>query len=144
MADTGPRTLKGARIKRIEKYIEGDTFLLTYGDGVADIDINELIRFHKSHGKIATLTGVSMAQRFGELHTDGDSVKAFQEKPEHATGGLINGGYFVLNREIFDHLTTDEECDFEYGPLERLAEQGELMVHRHDGYWACMDTLRDT
>jgi len=144
LADTGQETLKGGRIKRIEKFIKGDTFLLTYGDGVSNVDINELIRFHKSHGKMVTLTGVGLAQRFGELSLDGDTVRSFQEKPEHAGDNLINGGYMVLNREIFDYLSPDKDCDFEYGPLERLAEEGQLMVRRHNGYWACMDTLRDT
>ncbi|WP_319470208.1 glucose-1-phosphate cytidylyltransferase [uncultured Pseudodesulfovibrio sp.] len=144
LANTGPTTLKGGRIKQIEKYIKGDTFMLTYGDGVADINIDKLLEFHKSHGKIVTLSGVSIAQRFGELHTEGDVVRSFQEKPKTAMGNIINGGYMVLNRKVFDYLTPDTDCDFEYGPLEQLADAGELMVYRHDGFWACMDTLRDT
>lgn len=144
MANTGLKTLKGARIKRVMKYIKGDTFLLTYGDGVCDVDVNKVIAFHKSHGKIATLTGINPAARFGELNVDGDLVKTFIEKPIGTDRGLSNGGYFVLNREIFDYLEEDENCDLEYGPLERLAELGELMVYRHSGFWACMDTLRDT
>jgi len=144
LSDTGPKTLKGARIKRIEKYITGDTFMLTYGDGVANIDLDALLKFHKSHGKIATLTGVNPAARFGELKVSGDTVNSFNEKPKEAGDGLVNGGYFVFNREIFDHLSDDESCDLEYGPLEKLAERGELMVRRHDGFWSCMDTLRDT
>jgi len=145
LSDTGPKTLKGARIKRVEKYIKGDVFMLTYGDGVADIDLNGLLEFHKAHGKIATLTGVNPAARFGELKVDGSSVRSFHEKPEEtASEGLVNGGYFVFNREIFDHLSEDEDCDLEYGPLEKLANQGELMVRPHDGFWSCMDTLRDT
>ncbi|MCG2734522.1 glucose-1-phosphate cytidylyltransferase [Pseudodesulfovibrio aespoeensis] len=144
LADTGPDTLKGGRLKRVEKYIKGDTFKLTYGDGVADIDIDALVAFHKAHGKIVTLTGVGLAQRFGELKVDGNRVSSFQEKPDHAGDSLINGGYMVLDRSIFDYLTSDKDCDLEYGPFERLAQDGELMVRRHDGYWACMDTLRDT
>ncbi|WP_319543668.1 glucose-1-phosphate cytidylyltransferase [uncultured Pseudodesulfovibrio sp.] len=144
MSDTGQSTLKGARIKRMEKYVKGDSFMLTYGDGVANIDIPSLIDFHNSHGKMVTVSGVNPAQRFGELKTDGDQVLAFQEKPVHTTSELINGGYFVLNRTIFDHLTTDEGCDLEYGPLEKIAADGELMVYRHGGFWGCMDTLRDT
>ncbi|WP_338667158.1 glucose-1-phosphate cytidylyltransferase [Pseudodesulfovibrio methanolicus] len=144
MSNTGQHTLKGGRIKRVEKYVKGDTFMLTYGDGVANIDINALLDFHHSHGKIVTVSGVNPAQRFGELKTDGDRVLAFQEKPVHTTCELINGGYFVFDRKIFDYLTPDEDCDLEYGPLEKLAAKGELMVYRHEGFWACMDTLRDT
>ncbi|SHK36829.1 glucose-1-phosphate cytidylyltransferase [Desulfatibacillum alkenivorans DSM 16219] len=142
LSNTGPKTLKGGRIKKIEKYIQGDTFMLTYGDGVSDVNIKGLLDFHKSHGKAVTLTGVSPAKRFGELKLDGNQVVSFQEKPD-ASEGLINGGFFVCNRKIFDYLTTEDDCDFEYGPLERLAEEGELMVYRHPGFWACMDTLRD-
>lgn len=144
LSDTGPKTLKGGRIKRIEKYIKGDTFLMTYGDGVSTIDINAVLDFHRSHGKMVTLSGVNVAQRFGELKVNGDRVESFDEKPDKPGGELINGGYFVLNREVFDYLKTDVECDFEYGPLEKLASAGELMVYRHEGFWACMDTLRDT
>ncbi len=145
LSDTGPNTLKGARIKRIEKYIKGDVFMLTYGDGVGNIDLDALLKFHKSHGKIATLTGVNPAARFGELKVSGNKVQSFYEKPdETTTEGLVNGGYFIFNREIFDHLSEDEDCDLEYGPLEKLANEGELMVRPHDGFWACMDTLRDT
>ena len=144
LANTGEQTLKGGRIKRIEKYIADDTFMLTYGDGIADINIDALLSFHFSHGKTATLTGINPTAQFGELKTAGDQVKSFQEKPQKAgTGSLISGGFLVLNRKIFDYLTDDETCDFEYGALERLAEEGELMVYRHDGFWACMDTLRD-
>lgn len=143
LADTGEETLKGGRLKRIEKYIQGDTFLLTYGDGVADIDIDRLVAFHHSHGKIATVTGVNALARFGELRTHGDHVTSFQEKPRTSDGSLISGGFFVFNRRIFDYLTPDEDCDLEYGALEQLADKGELMVYRHDGFWFCMDTLRD-
>ncbi len=144
LADTGLKTLKGGRLKRVQKYIKGDTFLMTYGDGLCTVDINAAIAFHKSHGKIATLTGINPAARFGELRMRGDEVYSFHEKPKDTESGLANGGYFVLDRRIFDHLSEDEDCDFEYGPLERLAEMGELMVFRHGGFWACMDTLRDT
>jgi len=144
LSDTGQSTLKGGRIKRIQKYIKGENFLLTYGDGVSDIDINELIDFHMTHGKIATLSGVNLAQRFGELRIEGDTVLSFQEKPEKTGGSLINGGYMVFNKRIFDYLTPDTNCDLEYGPMERIAEEGQLMVRRHNGFWACMDTIRDT
>jgi len=143
LADTGEKTLKGGRLKRIEKYIQEDTFLLTYGDGVADIDIDRLVAFHNSHGKIATVTGVNALARFGELRTQGDHVTSFQEKPQTSDGSLVSGGFFVFSRRIFDYLTPNENCDLEYGALEHLADKGELMVYRHDGFWFCVDTLRD-
>ena len=142
LADTGPHTLKGGRIKRVEQYVDHDRFMLTYGDGVADIELNALIDFHRRHGKIGTVTGVFPPSRFGELFTDGDRVVEFSEKPQ-VTSGLINGGYFIFERRIFDYLSTAEDCDFEFGPLQQLAQEGELMVYTHTGFWACMDTLRD-
>lgn len=143
MADTGLQTLKGGRIKNIEKYITDETFLLTYGDGVADIDINALVAFHNSHGKIATVTGVNPASRFGGLSVEGNNVKSFREKPKDGTGDLISAGFFVFNRKLFNYLTSDEHCDLEYGALECIAAEKELMVYRHKGFWACMDTQRD-
>ena len=143
LVDTGLDTLKGSRIKKIQQYIDSDTFLLTYGDGVADVNIDKLIDFHKGHGKVATLTGVRPPSRFGDLVVDKGKVKSFTEKPQ-ASAGMINGGFFVLNKEIFDHLTEDENCDFEFGALEELAGKGELMVYEHKGSWECMDTLRET
>lgn len=143
LANTGEKTLKGGRLKRVEKYIQGDTFMATYGDGVANVDINKLLEFHFSHGKIATMTGINPSSRFGELKIEKDQVISFREKPEKSDGSFINGGFFVFNRKIFDYLTTDESCDLEYGPLEKIAEHGELMVYKHHGFWACMDTLRD-
>ena len=119
-----------------------DTFMATYGDGIADIDINALMAFHKSHKKLATVTGINPASRFGELKLAGDQVISFCEKP-HGVGGLINGGFFVFNKKIFDYLSADNNCDLEYGPLEKIAQEGQLMVYRHQGFWACMDTLRD-
>jgi glucose-1-phosphate cytidylyltransferase len=142
LADTGEKTLKGARLKRVQKYVNEDTFMMTYGDGVADIDINALLVFHKSHKKLATVTGINPASRFGELKLEGDQVVSFSEKPQE-DGGLINGGFFVFNKKIFDYLSTDNDCDLEYGPLEKIAQEGQLMVYRHKGFWACMDTLRD-
>jgi len=142
LVETGENALKGARIKRLEPYITGDTFLLTYGDGIADVDIDELIRFHRSHGKMMTLTGINPTSRFGELKLDGDRVISFSEKPQ-THEGFINGGFFVCNRRIFEYLNDDDRCDFEFGPLEEIARMGEMMVFRHDGFWACMDTLRD-
>lgn len=144
LADTGPKAMTGCRVKRIEKYITGDTFLLTYGDGVCDVDIQKLVEYHRSHGKLATVTGVFPASRFGELVVDGDSVTEFQEKP-HQVGesGLINGGFFVLDRKVFEYLEDDEGCILERTPMERLAADGELKVFKHSGFWQCMDTSRD-
>jgi glucose-1-phosphate cytidylyltransferase len=143
LANTGEKTLKGGRIKRIEKYITGDIFMLTYGDGVSDIDINDLLAFHKQHGKMATVTGISPTSRFGELKTHGASVESFSEKPNDGTS-VVNGGFFVFNRDILNYLTEEENCDLEIGALEEVAKAGELMVFRHKGFWASMDTLRDT
>lgn len=142
LADTGEKSLKGARLKLVEHYIDSDLFFVTYGDGLADIDLKALLTFHKAHGKIATLTGVSPASQFGQLQVSGDRVHTFHEKPRLGDG-IINGGFFVFDRRLFDHLGSEWDCDLEYGVLERLAGQGELMVYRHGGFWACMDTLRD-
>jgi glucose-1-phosphate cytidylyltransferase len=142
LADTGEKALKGARLKKVERYITGDTFMMTYGDGIADVDIGKLLAFHKAHGKMATVTGINPAARFGELKIDGDRVKSFSEKPQDGDG-LVNGGFFVFKREIFNYLTTDDLCDLEIGPLEKIAKEGQLMVYKHRGFWACMDTLRD-
>lgn len=142
LADTGQKALKGARLKRVEKYIDDEDFCLTYGDGLSDVNVPELIDFHKKHGKIATITGVSIASRFGELKIDGNRVSRFSEKPDGAPG-FINGGYMVLNRRIFERLSDCEDCDLETGILDSLAREGELMVWKHSGRWACMDTLRD-
>jgi glucose-1-phosphate cytidylyltransferase len=142
LADTGLRTLKGGRIKRIEKYITGESFMLTYGDGVCDIDLRTLQDFHVSHGKTVTVTGVTLSSQFGMMKVDGPKVISFREKPQ-ASNNLINGGYMVVNRGIFSYLTDEESCDFEIGPMEKLAFDGELMVYKHHGNWASMDNLRD-
>ncbi|MCP3873883.1 MAG: glucose-1-phosphate cytidylyltransferase [Desulfobacteraceae bacterium] len=142
LSNTGLNTLKGARLKRVEKYITSDNFMVTYGDGVSNVNISDLIDFHMKHGKIATLTGVSPASRFGEIIVEGDNVKEFTEKPQ-STGGLINGGFFVFTKKIFEYLDDIESCDLEYGPLGKIATEGELMVYHHDDFWACMDTVRD-
>lgn len=145
LADTGEKAQKGARLKKLQKYIPDETFMVTYGDGVANININDLLAFHYRHGKLATLTGINPnpASRFGELTINGDRVESFREKPVKNDGGLVNGGFFVFNQAIFDYLTTDNECDLEIGALERIAHEGQLMVYRHHGFWACMDNLRD-
>lgn len=142
LADTGDKALKGARLKRVQQYVNDDTFMLTYGDGVAEVDINALLAFHKKHGKLATVTGINPAARFGELKIKGNQVESFSEKPRDGEG-LINGGFFVFNKGIFDYLSADENCDLEIGPLEKIAGEGQLMVYKHRGFWACMDTIRD-
>ncbi len=142
LADTGLEALTGSRIKKIERYIEGNLFMLTYGDGVADVNIKELVSFHLSHKKIGTLTGVRPQSRFGEILVNGNRVCEFTEKP-NITKGYINGGFFLFDRRIFDYLTEDDNCHFEGEPLERLVKDGELMVYFHDGFWQCMDTMRD-
>jgi glucose-1-phosphate cytidylyltransferase len=142
MIDTGERTLKGGRLKRVQKYITGEEFFVTYGDGLADIDLNGLLAFHRSHGKLATVTGVNPASRFGELSIKGAEVTEFNEKPEISTR-FVNGGFFVFNRGIFDYLDETPSGDLEPGALEKVAHEGELMVYKHPGKWVCMDTLRD-
>jgi glucose-1-phosphate cytidylyltransferase len=142
LADTGETALKGARLKRIEKYIDDDIFLMTYGDGVSDVDLEKLVEFHLSHGKLVTVTGINPVSRFGELKLQGSKVVKLVEKEEFGKS-FVSGGFFVFSRGIFDYLTDDNGCDLEIGPLERIAEQGELMVYKHKGFWACMDTMRD-
>jgi len=141
LVDTGLDTLKGARIKRLEKYLD-DINMITYGDGVADINIANLIEFHKSHNKILTITGVHAPARFGEIIEKNNKIISFQEKPE-LSGGSINGGFMVFNRKLLDYLTTDEKCDFEKGPLEKLAQKGEIMLYKHPRKLAFMDHERD-
>ena len=141
--DTGLDNLKGSRIKQIEKFIDTDYFFLTYGDGVGDINIDALLQFHLNHHKLATLTGVRPPSRFGDVIMDATGqVEKFTEKSQ-ASAGLINGGFFVFNRQIFDRLSLDPNCDFEYGPLEKIAEEGELMLYEHSGQWECMDNTRE-
>jgi glucose-1-phosphate cytidylyltransferase len=116
--------------------------MLTYGDGVADINLDALLEFHKKHGKMATVTGVNPTSRFGEMRVEGERVVIFSEKPKNAKS-FVNGGFLVLDRKIFQFLDESEQCDFEIGALERAASMGELMVYKHPGFWASMDTLRD-
>jgi len=139
---TGLDTMTGGRLLRLKSSLNGqNTFLLTYGDGISDINISELVKFHNSHGKIATLTAVRPPVRFGELLINKNKVQEFKEKPQ-AVKGWINGGFFVFNKEIFDFIDGDETM-LEREPLERLAGIGELMAFKHSGYWQCMDTKRD-
>jgi glucose-1-phosphate cytidylyltransferase len=142
LVDTGLDTLKGGRIKRVEKYLDSDTNMLTYGDGLADIDLNKLLEFHKSHDKIVTVTGVHRPSRFGEIIAESGQVRSFKEKPR-LPRELINGGFMVFDKEMLDYLTEDEDCDFEVGVLEQLAQNGQVMVYEHEGNWDCMDHERD-
>jgi glucose-1-phosphate cytidylyltransferase len=142
LVDTGENTLKGARIHKIKDYIDDD-FMVTYGDGVSNIDIRSLVDYHKKHGRIATVTGVSPPSAFGQIHVKNLEVVEFHEKPQ-IKEGIINGGFFVFNRKIFNYLNGDETCDLEMGALEQLTGEQQLMVFRHEGGWACMDTYRDT
>ena len=143
LADTGAAAMTGARVKRIERYVgDEDMFMLTYGDGVADIDLAKLVAFHRRHGRIATVTGVRPPSRFGELLTSGSRVVEFSEKPS-ISQGYINGGFFVFNRAVFTYLSDDDTCVLERDPLERLAKDHQLEMYAHDGYWQCMDTPRD-
>jgi glucose-1-phosphate cytidylyltransferase len=142
LAETGLNAMTGARVKRIEKYIDDETFMLTYGDGVTDVNVRDLLAFHHQHGKIGTVTGVHPPSRFGELFSKGEQVVKFAEKPQ-SYEGLINGGFFIFNKRVFEYLEDDDNCVFERKPLEKLVADGELMVYMHKGFWQCMDTYRD-
>ena len=142
VVDTGLNTMTGGRIKRIKQYVGNEPFMLTYGDGVCDIDINDLLEFHKSHGKLATMTVVNAGQRFGVIKMDADgSVTSFREK-KNVDGVPINGGYMVLDPKVIDYIEGDSTV-FEQKPLEDLVADGQLMAYKHNGFWQCMDTLRD-
>ena len=142
LLDTGLNTLTGGRIKRAQKYIGDSDFLLTYGDGLSDVDISKTVEYHKKHGKFVTMTAVQPAGRFGALDIKKDhSVASFKEKPK-GDGSWINGGFFVCKPEVFDYIKGDSTV-FEQEPLARLANDGELMSYKHNGFWKCMDTLRD-
>ena len=142
LVNTGLNTLKGGRIKRVEKYLDSKMNMLTYGDGVANINLKELIEFHKSHGKMITITGVHPPSRFGELSEKEGKVISFKEKSQTSVG-LINGGFMVFNNSFLAELTPNENCDFESGPLEDLTERGEVMVYKLEDEWECMDHERD-
>jgi glucose-1-phosphate cytidylyltransferase len=141
LVDTGVSTLTGGRIKRLAPYIGNETFMLTWGDGVSDVDLPRLLAFHKAHGKLATLTAVRPPARFGHLVFNGDRIEQFSEKPQ--TGeGWINGAFFVLEPQVFEYIAGDD-TQWEREPLERLSADGQLMAYRHTSFWQCMDTLRD-
>jgi glucose-1-phosphate cytidylyltransferase len=141
LIDTGVETQTGGRLKRLIPTIERDTLMMTYGDGVSDINIRDLVKFHRAHGKLATITAVRPPARFGSLTINGDNVTAFAEKPQ-AGEGWINGGYFVFEPEVANYIAGDETY-LEREPLERLAKEGQLVAFRHSGYWQPMDTKRD-
>lgn len=141
LVETGENTMTGGRLKRVAPYIQGDDFCFTYGDGVSNVNINELIHFHKQQKTLATLTAIQPPGRFGALHLDQKSVKGFQEKPQ-GDGAWINGGFFVLSPQVLDYIT-DDDTIWEKQPLERLAEEGQLSAYHHHGFWQAMDTLRD-
>lgn len=142
LVDTGQEAQTGTRIKRIQKYINEDIFMVTYGDGVANLNIRKLLQHHKSSNKIGTVTGVHPSSRFGELIIKEKSVAEFSEKPQ-TKEGFINGGFFVFGRDFFDYLTDKDDCYLEAEPLERLARDKQLSVYLHKGFWQCMDTQRE-
>jgi glucose-1-phosphate cytidylyltransferase len=141
LIDTGANTETGGRIKRMSKWVQNEPFMMTYGDGVADVDVGQLIEFHKAHGKLATLTAVRPPARFGGLELEGDRIAQFIEKPQIGDG-WINGGYMVLEPQVFDYIDSDDTV-FERGPLEQLCSDAQLMAYRHEGFWQPMDTLRE-
>jgi len=142
LIDTGLNTLTGGRVARLKDHIGNSTFMLTYGDGLSDVNIEELVKFHKSHGKIATFTCVRPPSRFGVIEFEGNQVTSFKEKPQ-TQDGWINGGFFVFEPEVFNYIEEGDETILERRPLEKLAEEGQLMAFKHEGFWQCMDTLRD-
>ncbi len=141
-AETGAETATGARLWRVRKYLDAETFCFTYGDAVGDVDIDALLEFHWSQGRIATVTGVHPTSRYGEMKVDGSQVLEFDEKPTHAEG-QVSGGFFVFERRVFDYLNDDPQLFLEREPLQRLARDGQLSIYRHDGFWHPMDTYRD-
>jgi glucose-1-phosphate cytidylyltransferase len=142
LIDTGPETMTGGRLKRVKEYIGDETFCFTYGDGVSDINIGKLVEYHRSHGKLATVTAIQPPGRYGALLMDGESVLNFQEKPAGDGGGKINGGFFVLEPQVLDYIEGDA-TSWESAPLHKLAAERQLMAYDHMGFWQAMDTLRD-
>jgi glucose-1-phosphate cytidylyltransferase len=141
LMDTGTETHTGGRVKRLEAWLNDGTFMATYGDGVSNINLNELLKFHRSHGRVATVTAVRPPARFGGLEFDGDAVVSFTEKPQIGEG-WINGGFLVFEPAVFDYLEGDESS-LEADAMERLAADNQLVAYRHEGFWQCMDTMRD-
>jgi glucose-1-phosphate cytidylyltransferase len=141
LVDTGLETLTGGRIKRLRPWLGESTFMLTWGDGVSNVDLDELLNFHRSHGKIATMTATRPPARYGHIEFNGDRVVDFSEKPQSAEG-WINGAFFVLEPAVYDYIDGDHVM-FEHEPMRRLAADGQLMAYRHESFWQCMDTLRE-
>lgn len=141
LVETGLETMTGGRIKRLAPWIGDETFMLTWGDGVSDVDLDKLLEFHRSHGKLATMTAVRPPARYGHLEFDGDKVLQFTEKPQ-TSEGWINGAFFVLEPQVFDYIDGDDVM-WEHAPMERLAAEGQLMAYKHESFWQCMDTLRE-
>jgi glucose-1-phosphate cytidylyltransferase len=142
LAETGANAMTGARVKRVQRYVDGDTFMVTYGDGLSDVNISDLLRYHRAHGKLATVTTVRPQSRFGLLTLDEQQhVTRFSEKPR--LDGWVSAGYFVFERKVFDYLRADDDCIMEREPLERLAADGQLMAYRHEGFFFAMDTYRE-
>ena len=142
IADTGLNTMTGGRIKKIKKYVDGESFCLTYGDGVSDIPINDVINFHFKQNKIATISAVQPEGRFGALDISGVTITSFREKEKNDVG-WINAGYMVLNQEVFDYIREGDEVVFEQEPLHNLAKDGQLCAYKYNGFWQCMDTMKD-
>jgi len=143
LINTGEKTMTGGRIKKVQNLLDGKPFMLTYGDGVCDIPIDKLLEYHKTNGKTVTLSAVQQEGRFGSIELDNNNmISKFTEKPKNM-GTLINGGFFVCEPQVFDHISDDDSISFEREPLESLAKSGELCAYRHNGFWKCMDTLRD-
>lgn len=142
LLDTGLHTMTGGRVKRAQEIVGNEPFMLTYGDGVSDVNISELVEFHKSHGKSITMTSVQPDGRFGALELDGPNVTNFLEKPK-GDGAWINGGFFVCEPKVFDYIQDGDPTVFEQSPLQNLALDGELMAYKHHGFWKCMDSLND-
>lgn len=140
--DTGMEAQTGSRIKKVEKHIDSDLFMVTYGDGIANININELVKFHQVHNKTGTITGVHPPSRFGELMVKNNQLVNFNEKPQ-VRRGLVNGGFFVFHRRFLEYLSEDDNCYLEREPLEKLTSEGNLMIYPHDDFWQCVDTYRE-
>jgi glucose-1-phosphate cytidylyltransferase len=145
IVDTGESTMTGGRLARVASHLDGDEFCFTYGDGVTDLDVSAVLRYHKAHGKLATLTAVQPPGRYGALtfySDDQNAISRFQEKP-NGDGAWINGGFFVLNRKVIEHLKMEDHTVWEHGPMEQLAAENQLVAYKHKGFWRPMDTLRD-
>jgi glucose-1-phosphate cytidylyltransferase len=141
LVDTGDGSMTGGRLKRVAPYLNGESFCFTYGDGVADVNVTDLIKYHISHGKLATMTAIQPPGRYGSLDIDDNLIRQFQEKPK-GDGGWINGGFFILEPKVLDYIAGDQTT-WEQEPLERLAHENQLVAYKHDGFWKAMDTLRD-